>query len=835
MGKSGPYVIPSSVTDIGDRAFSVCLNLTNITIPDGIISIGDGAFDNCYSLTNITIPDSVVNIGSSAFLRCDNLNSITISKRITSISDNMFEGCDSLTSIVIPDGVTTIGNSAFLGCTALSNIDIPDSVVSIGRSSFSGCSASNIAIPRNVVDIGNSAFSNCNNLTNITIPDSVTNIGNYAFSNCGNLTNVIIGKGITSIAYRTFWDCSNLGTVTISHNVTSIEHDAFDGCSSLTDVYYSGSEAQWNNIVIGYLNDSLTSATIHFNSLGNITNESAFVGTWEIDDEKTMALNGDSMTSIFGHDYGQYGSEMEINADHTFTYGIAVGIGGEGDWRFDGSQIIYDIITYEEGQNESGTLQIESFGEDEYYLVMPYFTYQIYWRKISSSPGPSDEITFSIDIGKTFTINVGEQLPIMASFSPIEGMTENGVMWFTDDPEIADIDHVSVGSIGSEITSSIGWINGISPGIANISVTLPDGRTGSVEVTVKEKDGSNIPLKDFNVSVYRADLLFNRTDTPSSRTLFDLLSTRSPSRVIQEELYSDWSLLNAVDAWNAICNTFDTVDNPYNLHDLSFEEQDFYTAILMDILETNVSHRQTSSMESFVKTSKSLVGEATSFVKLKFDIKDYDNPFATEEDKENIANAYMEYFKTELKFGTWDTNHVILGYMDKVFEHYGKIMNAVDSLEDFADRIVSAFVLVAMSDSTKNVVRELYANCPTNNQPLRAALLDIIRIMDSSEDQLIAELVSNTLTVVGENACSKLVSKFWNKAILSCVPEVKILISSYKAGKWVSDKLFGTSKIAEECNKVIMTTVFETLMVSTVQKLGGKFVVPRIYLVRIPS
>lgn len=438
-------------------------------------------------------------------------------------------------------------------------------------------------------------------------------------------------------------------------------------------------------------------------------------------------------------------------------------------------------------------------------------------------PNPNDEITFSVDIGKTFTINVGDQLAIKATFSPIEGMTENSVMWFTDNPEVADIDHVGAGSIGPEITSSIGWINGIAPGTANISVALPDGRTGSVEVTVKEKDGSNVPLKDFNVSVYRADLLANRTDTPSSRTLFDLLGTRSPSRIFQEELQSDWGLLDAVNAWNAICNTFDTVDNPYNLHDLAFEEKDFYMAILMDILETNVSHSQVNSMESFVKTSKGIIKEATAFVKLKFDISEYDNPFASEEDRKNIADAYMEYFQTELKFDTWDTKHIVLGYMNKIFEHYDTIMDAVGSLEDFTDRIISAFALVAMSDSTKNVVRELYANCPTSNQPLRAALSDIIRIMDSSEDQLIAELVSNTLTVVGENACSKLVGKFWDKAILSCVPEVKILISSYKAGKWVSDKLFGTSKIAEECNKVIMTTVFETLMVSTVQKLGGKF------------
>lgn len=41
---------------------------------------------------------------------------------------------------------------------------------------------------------------------------------------------------------------------------------AFTNCPKLTDVYYSGAEAQWKAIEIGKYNDSLTNATIHYNS-----------------------------------------------------------------------------------------------------------------------------------------------------------------------------------------------------------------------------------------------------------------------------------------------------------------------------------------------------------------------------------------------------------------------------------------------------------------------------------------------------------------------------------------------------------------------------------------
>ena len=54
--------------------------------------------------------------------------------------------------------------------------------------------------------------------------------------------------------------------MTIPDRVTSIDQLVFYGCSNLTDVYYGGSEAQWNQIAIAEDNDPLLNATIHFNS-----------------------------------------------------------------------------------------------------------------------------------------------------------------------------------------------------------------------------------------------------------------------------------------------------------------------------------------------------------------------------------------------------------------------------------------------------------------------------------------------------------------------------------------------------------------------------------------
>ena len=154
-------------------------------IPDSVTKIGDYAFFRCSSLSDIVIPDSVTDIGKCAFESCSYLSSVVIPDSVTDIGDYAFAGCNSLSNIVIPDSVTDIGKGAFSDCSSLSDIVIPDSVTDIGECAFSDCSSlSDIVIPNSVTDIGDFAFSYCSSLNNIVIPNSVTNIGKGAFYNC---------------------------------------------------------------------------------------------------------------------------------------------------------------------------------------------------------------------------------------------------------------------------------------------------------------------------------------------------------------------------------------------------------------------------------------------------------------------------------------------------------------------------------------------------------------------------------------------------------------------------------------------------------------------------
>ena len=113
------YIIPNSVTSIGDDAFSGCESLQSVTIPNSVTSIGYEAFSRCTSLQCVTIPNSVKSIGIGAFSGCESLQSVTIPNSVTSIGDGAFSRCESLQSITIPNSVTSIGDGAFRWCTHL--------------------------------------------------------------------------------------------------------------------------------------------------------------------------------------------------------------------------------------------------------------------------------------------------------------------------------------------------------------------------------------------------------------------------------------------------------------------------------------------------------------------------------------------------------------------------------------------------------------------------------------------------------------------------------------------------------------------------------------------
>jgi hypothetical protein len=102
-GKSDDFIVPSSVTKIGDCAFDDCTSLESIELPASLTEIGDYAFRNCTSLANIVLPASLTTIGDAAFAYCESLKSVTsLNPEPPTLAWGVFAGC-ALEAVYVPN------------------------------------------------------------------------------------------------------------------------------------------------------------------------------------------------------------------------------------------------------------------------------------------------------------------------------------------------------------------------------------------------------------------------------------------------------------------------------------------------------------------------------------------------------------------------------------------------------------------------------------------------------------------------------------------------------------------------------------------------------------
>lgn len=267
--------IPTNIQHLGPSTFKGCESIKKVTIPDTVTCIDSEVFNSCKNLTSVTIPDSVAYIGYYAFLKCTSLTRVTIPDSVSEISDYAFASCKSLQKIKLPTKLKEVSPGMFMNCTSLLSVDMPDSAEVIGSNAFYGCTAlKNIRIPESVKMIDKEAYGECSQLESLTLPDGITMIGEGMFEYCGGLRSV-----------------------TIPASVKTIDPFGFYNCTNLNDIYYTGSEEEWQQINIRFDNDVLTDATIHYNCRKNVDTG---VLVSDLDEETEVTVRPVSETSLSG-------------------------------------------------------------------------------------------------------------------------------------------------------------------------------------------------------------------------------------------------------------------------------------------------------------------------------------------------------------------------------------------------------------------------------------------------------------------------------------------------------------------------------------------------------
>lgn len=248
-------------------------DVKHIVINEGITYIGAYAFAYSDSLETVTM-SSVATIAYDAFYECVNLKTLTTSNSLKVIGDDAFYKCDKLTYIYY-SGTQEEWNQVSIGDHWNDEMDYvkvypSDYVVNSDYGTFQGITGGDTVswtfdANTYTLTISGEGKMGVDFAKNLLAP-IYKYVGfrpweNYKF----DIKRVVISDGVTGVGMNNFRFFPNLTEVVISASVTEIDDSAFQTCDAITDVYYTGTEDQWNSITVGTYNDSLLNATIHYN------------------------------------------------------------------------------------------------------------------------------------------------------------------------------------------------------------------------------------------------------------------------------------------------------------------------------------------------------------------------------------------------------------------------------------------------------------------------------------------------------------------------------------------------------------------------------------------
>lgn len=257
-----------------------------------------------------------------------------------------------ITTLTIAEGITSIGDNAFCGMESLNRVTIPDSVKLIGVNAFNSCySLQNVEMGTGVTGIGWDAFKDCDAMTSIIIPGGVTDIEGETFYSCDNLKTVTICNGVVAIGSRAFQRCDNLETITIPASMKSVSISAF-GDVPLQSVYYGGTMAQWNQILVANDNDNLiNSASIRDNSVVPTTKDTGIPAaelssgicgsdlSWTLDNEGLLVISGSG--AMRNYEWGSAPWSSYVN--YIKNVRIDAGVTSIGEHAFSGMDCIATV------------------------------------------------------------------------------------------------------------------------------------------------------------------------------------------------------------------------------------------------------------------------------------------------------------------------------------------------------------------------------------------------------------------------------------------------------------------------------------------------------------
>ena len=141
--------LPEKIQILDEYVFKGCANLRDINIPTSISKLENGLFSFC-SLREVVIPNNITEIGDRTFENCLDMTDIKLPKNLVKIGQGAFYNCNGISSLELPNSLKEIDSEAFGGCLGIKNLVIPDGVVNIGKNAFKDCEFEKLIVPSSV-------------------------------------------------------------------------------------------------------------------------------------------------------------------------------------------------------------------------------------------------------------------------------------------------------------------------------------------------------------------------------------------------------------------------------------------------------------------------------------------------------------------------------------------------------------------------------------------------------------------------------------------------------------------------------------------------------------
>ena len=898
-------IIPDSVTTIGDYAFSSCYNsLTKVVIGDSVTTIGEFAFRNCYGLTSITIPESVTTIGGYAFYQCYNLSNIKLSNKamtigndafadtayynnasnwvddelyinnyliktnnksgeyivkdgIIGIAGGAFSANTNLTSVTIPDSVITIGRFAFSECTSLTKVTIGNGVKIIGYGAFSSCTnLTDITLSNSLTTIDSYAFKECTSLNNIIIPSSVTTIGEDAFYKCTSLTSIIIPNGVTKIGRNVFFCCTSLKSFTIPNSVTEIGNHAFYKCNSLTDVYYGGTEEQWNKITIGYGNECLTNATIHYNSTGpdnpsepddtnsyiKISQDIVFIDIGEhyqfsaynergVDVTANVSWTTDTDNETIGKiEIASPGEIVGVNEGLTHVYANGWWSENSEFWGYDDCYVyvgnlneinyesIYDQIYYY-GENAFYSDACQFSNSVDIYILLDNIVKEDVRKNLYYVNDVEDELT-----EKLSTLDIGEY----TIYASVDGAN----LSFDKDKYInnyvATYDNIPIDKAVDELLTLYPYNLDVSASDKSFTVSLRiesddfetiydsfsfkisslEDKAVNEHISFINNNGAYRAMRDADFATGMTDLkndsqyIWSKYSTFDFENYYEILMADVLVQLMGIQLTGNISLLPALKEWKS---NYDTI-----LDNVSTIVEDDYTGYL------NITE---NSLDKLFKKSKYVTQP----------------DIVNDEIRDTVIDLLGKSANTEKinkAFGAIDKTGQVIDFLD-----FG--VNIGNDIIDYVNCISIMNSYKNMNDEFKNVIKKVYDCIPNTDWNVKEAVNHYVNLDTSAgyTEEIVKSAIdlAKNITLEAFNSLFKtqFVSIFTNAigsiklasgALLSSTTAFSTITTGLSAvatgatlGLCISDILCDNSGQAEEMGKVVAASAFAPYIIQTLK------------------